>query len=84
MSYWYDLLKTEFGKERDRACVILSVAMLDQALESLLGCYLVAVPGSEDPLLDGVCAPISTFSSRIDIAFRLGLISSRFSRFDSR
>ena len=79
-SYWFTLLQAEFAKESDRASVILAVAMLDQALESLLRCHLVAIPNSEDSMLDGAYAPISTFSARIDLCFRLGLISSRFSR----
>jgi DNA-binding MltR family transcriptional regulator len=79
-SYWFTLLQTEFAKESDRASVILAVAMLDQALESLLRCHLVAIPNSDDSMLDGAYAPISTFSARIDLSFRLGLISSRFSR----
>lgn len=79
-SYWFNLLRSEFSKESDRASVILAVAMLDEALESLLRCHLVAIASSSDSLLDGAYAPISTFSARIDLSFRLGLISSRFSR----
>jgi DNA-binding MltR family transcriptional regulator len=75
---WDNEFMKEFEKESDRACVILSASMLDQALESLLKAYLVPLSSAEDELLDGAYAPISTFSARIDLAYRLGLISTKF------
>lgn len=78
--YWDTVFKKEFEKESDRACVILSVAMLDQALEGLLKAHLVPISSSEDELLEGAYAPISTFNARIDLAHRIGLISARFCR----
>lgn len=76
--FWDAVFKKEFAKESDRACVILSVAMLDQALESLLKACLVPTSSSEDDLLNGAYAPISTFNARVALAHRLGLISARF------
>lgn len=78
--YWADLLMDEFAKESDRAAVILSASLFDIALESLLRAFLVPIPTELDNLFEGVNAPLGTFASRIDLNFRLGLISSRFSR----
>jgi len=77
---WHDIFIKEFQKESDRACVILSVAMLDLALETILKARLVPTSSSEDELLEGAYAPISTFSARIDLAHRIGLISTQLCR----
>lgn len=76
----YGLFTSEFSKESDRAAVILSAAMLDNALASLLKTNLAPINSSNDTLFDGANAPLSDFSSRIDMTNRLGLISNRFCR----
>lgn len=79
--YWSDLLDEEFEKEEsDRACVIVAVAMLDHALETLLKACLAPASSSEDELLEAIYAPISTFSARIDLTYRVGLISPQLRR----
>lgn len=78
--HWDEIFTREFEKESDRACVILSVAMLDRALETLLKARLVPTSSSEDELLEGAYAPISTFNARIDLTHRLGLISTKLCR----
>jgi DNA-binding MltR family transcriptional regulator len=78
--HWDEVFMREFEKESDRACVILSVAMLERALETLLKAQLAATSSSKDELLEGAYAPISSFNARIDLAHRLGLISARFCR----
>jgi DNA-binding MltR family transcriptional regulator len=78
--YWDAVFVREFEKESDRACVILSVAMLERALESMLKACLVATGSREDSLLDVAYAPLSTFSAKIALAHRLGLISTKFCR----
>ena len=77
---WDELFSKEFERESDRACVILSVAMLDRALETILKAKLAPTSSSEDELLEGAYVPISNFSARIDLAHRLGLISTSFCR----
>jgi hypothetical protein len=77
---YYELFHKEFAKESDRACVIVAGAMLDELLRSLLLAYLVPSTTSDDPLFDTVNAPLATFSARIEIAFRCGIISQRFAR----
>jgi hypothetical protein len=79
-SHWDDVFREEFAKESDRASVILSVALLDHALESILKARLVPIGSAEDSLFEGAYAPISTFSARIDLAYRLGLVSTKLSR----
>jgi hypothetical protein len=69
----------EFAKESDRAAVILAAAKLDFTLLQLLQRLLLPSPTGSDELLDGD-GPLSTFSSRINLAHRLGLISAQFSR----
>jgi hypothetical protein len=79
-SEWQDLFMTEFSKETPRAAVILSVAMLEQALETLLKIKLVPISTTEDKLFDGPYAPIASFSAKIDLAYRIGLISLNLCR----
>lgn len=75
-----NIFHAEFEKESDRAAVILSIAMLEQTLETLLKTRLVSISSSEDPFIEGQNAPISTFSAKINLAYRIGLISPQFSR----
>lgn len=75
-----DFLIEEFNKESDRAAVILVASLLDESLTSLLRSFFVPDASSSDELFDGVNAPIGTFSSKINIAYRLGLISNIFCR----
>jgi len=41
---------------------------------------MVPIPTSNDSLFDSVTGPLANFSSKIDMAFRLGLISGKFTR----
>lgn len=74
------LLIKEFSKESDRAAIILVASMFDNALDSLLRNHLIPVSTSEDELFDGPNPPFGTFSAKINIAHRLGLISTNFTR----
>lgn len=69
----------EFQGESDRAAVILASAKLDQLLHLALTKKLLACPNAQDDLLrtDG---PIGSFSSRIILAHRLGLIDDDFAK----
>jgi len=78
--HWADVLREEFKDESDRACVILAASLLDNALFSLLQARLAPCSTNSDPLFDSANAPLSTFSSRIEISYRLGLLSARFCR----
>lgn len=75
-----NFLFEEFEKESDRAAVILAVSLIDEALYSLLKAYLVPINSSTDEMFEGANAPIGTFSAKINMAYRLGLISTKFAR----
>lgn len=76
----WNLFNDEFQKESERAKVILSAAMLDEALEALLRAFLVPSADSNDQVFDGPNAALGTFSSRVDFCYRLGLISKKLTR----
>lgn len=69
----------EFKSESDRAAVILGAAKLDALLYQILDRYLLPSLSSSDELLEGD-SPLSTFSSRINSCYRLGLISAEFAK----
>lgn len=73
-------LKDQFENESDRAAVILASALLDDALTTLLRTHLVPCSSSSDSLFDNTNSPLSNFSSKIDMANRLGLISTQLTR----
>lgn len=79
--FWeINFLVEQFSKESDRAAVILVSSLLDELIGSLLKSYFIPNPNSEDSLFSNATSPLSNFSSKIDLAFRLGLISSKFAR----
>jgi hypothetical protein len=69
----------EFKAESDRAAVILGAAKLDLLLYQIIQQYLAPNTGGKDELLDGD-SPLGTFSSKIMLANRLGLIDNEFTR----
>lgn len=71
---------SHFLKESDRAAVIVTSVMFENALKALLMRSFVANPSSTDELFDGGNAPLSSFSARIAIAHRMGLITARFAK----
>lgn len=69
----------EFTNESDRASAIIGAAKLDYLLYQCLSKFLLPNPSNNDPLFDGE-GPLSSFSSKINIAYRLGLISPQASK----
>ena len=69
----------EFKSESDRAAVILGAAKIDQILYIIIKYTLVPSSSSQDELLDGD-SPLGTFSAKIKMMFRLGLIDASFVR----
>jgi hypothetical protein len=67
-------LKGQLRDETDRGAVIVAAALLEDALESMLLARLVPSPERDDELFHGPYAPLSTFSAKIDFAYRVGLI----------
>ncbi|RQU70700.1 hypothetical protein DF049_30930 [Burkholderia cenocepacia] len=65
--------------ESERAAVILAAAYIDSLLERLLKTVLHPCAGGSDSLFDGDRA-LGTFSAKILISHRLGIIDSDFER----
>ncbi len=69
---FFDFLE-EFRTEGDRSAVILGTAKLDYLLRQLITKNLLHSTTTNDELLDGD-SPLSTFSAKIKLCYRLGLI----------
>ena len=69
----------EFAGESDRAAVILGAAKLDLLLQQILEAFLLPSPSGRDELLEGD-SPLATFSARINVCYRLGIITANFAR----
>jgi len=68
-AHLYDVL----NEESDLACVLIATSYLDYALASLLKRHLVE-SGVVNKLLDSPRGALSTFATRSDLAYSLGLI----------
>lgn len=75
----FDDFVHQFKEETDRAAVILGASKLDFLLSQLLNHFLVPNYSKNDDLFDGD-GPLSTFSAKINLAFRLGLIDAQFAK----
>jgi DNA-binding MltR family transcriptional regulator len=73
-------LRDQFQKESDRAAVILTASLLDETLGTLIRTFLIPCSTPKDLLFEDATSPLSTFSAKIDMAHRLGLISSKLTR----
>lgn len=67
----------EFKNESDRAAVVLGAAKLDLILYQILSRHMLPCPNSTDSMFEGN-GPLSTFSSKIDMTYRLGIIDANF------
>jgi hypothetical protein len=70
-----DALQEEFSGASDRASAIVAGAFLDEILQELLCTFLVEEPKGDKKLFEGTGA-LATFSAKIEMSFRLGLIST--------
>lgn len=73
-------LQAELRAESPRGIVLVSAAMLEEALQELMLARLVPNSSSSDALFDGPMSPFGSFSAKIDGAYRLAIISHKFSR----
>lgn len=62
--------------ESDRGAVLIAASMLDVALENLLKKKLVDSEKRSDPIFENN-GSLGTFSSKIEMSYRLGLISKQ-------
>lgn len=72
---WSDHFDLSIRKESVRAKVILAVCYLDELLYQLIQMVLRPTDDDSDNLLDGPQAPLSSYSAKIELVARLGLIS---------
>jgi DNA-binding MltR family transcriptional regulator len=75
----WEELKKSFDQIKvlsERGGAIISVSHLDEQLTSLLKAFFVNDPKAADQMLEDP-GPLSSFWARIELAFLLGLISSR-------
>lgn len=72
-----ELLKSEISSISDRACAIVCSAYLDDLLESIIFSFLTNASATQNRQLTSQNGPLSTFSSKIVLAYRLGLISKK-------
>jgi hypothetical protein len=75
-----DRLESGLMRESDRGGVLIAAAMLEEALRDLIFAHLVPCATKEDSLLDGPNSAFGSFATKIDGAFRLGLISGTLTR----
>lgn len=69
----------QFLGESDRAAVILGAAKVEYLLGQILDKYLLPCPSTIDDLLEGD-SPLATFSSKIKLCHRLGLVDDHFAK----
>ena len=62
------------AEESDRGTVILTVSILDIALENLLFSYLLPPLNNQDKLFNGAYSPLGSFSAKVEMCYRLGLL----------
>ena len=71
--------RQSLSKETDRGCALMAAAYLDSEIEKLLSKYFVNNENVKKEVL-GQSRPLGTFSSRIDMAYLLGLIGAKAHR----
>ena len=67
-------LRNELDKESDRGSILMATSFLDYELKNLFEFYLIGNKKALDEMLTGQ-GGLATFSSRIKLAYSLGLIS---------
>lgn len=77
----FDEFVNQFKSESDRSAVILVTAKIDYSLFQLISCFLIPSTTKKDELLDpDENGALSSFSARISLCYRLGLIDSEFAK----
>lgn len=63
------------SSESDRGAVLVAASLLEAGLEDAIKKKLISVKSNKDPLFDGN-SPFGTFSAKIELAYRVGVIRS--------
>src|SRR5690554_2778555 len=69
-SDYYELI----SGESDRGAVIVAASILDESLGEILKSFLLRPSTKKDEFIDGAYAPLGSFSAKIELSFRLGII----------
>lgn len=72
-------IKEELKKESDRGCALVSAAYIEAELKKMISSFLVEMSSSETKEIFSFNGPIGTFSSKIKLAYSMGLISKDIS-----
>jgi len=72
-------IRNSFKKESDRALIILACSAIDVLLKRIIEKKFIAVSHKKEKLL-GKTQPLSSFHSKIEIAYRIGVISENLKR----
>jgi hypothetical protein len=73
-----EIFLDSLAKEGERSAVVLGAERLNVAVEMLLKAFMHSSPKAKEDALFDSTRPLSSFSARIDLAFRLGLIDRGF------
>ena len=72
----FPILLESLKLESDRGVVLVITAMVEKELEEQIILRLIPMAAAQDELLsNSATSPISTFSSKIDLSYRIGLIT---------
>lgn len=69
----YDICFELIKKENDRGSALLAAVLAENILSTLISERLIPASG-QDKLLDGFNSPIGSFSAKIELTYRLGII----------
>lgn len=76
--YWEEIIISEYKTESDRGAVLISISFIDELLGAILEKKLVQVKSKKKERILNNLNPISSFSSKSNLCFRLGIISDKF------
>lgn len=62
------------SNESDRGAVLIAASIFDEGLKKIISAHLIDSDENSDPIFSGLSAPLSTFSAKIEISYRLGFI----------
>lgn len=77
MASAFKSLISELENETDRGCVVLAIAWIEDELTKLLKAKCLPTHQKNDDEIFGVAGPVGTFSAKIDLAYRLGVIRQK-------
>lgn len=74
----YNKYMEMMSSESDRGAVLVCSAILDDTLGEMIKAKLVPSPKNKDELISDGFAPLGSFSSKIEMGYRLGLIPESY------